>query len=53
MQVNIIEQLKDDTKYYGDLGKKYLSASDVSTLLYEPQKFKQEKKSAEICITPF
>ncbi len=53
MQSNILEQLKDDTKYYGDFGKKYLSASDVSTLLYEPQKFKQEKKSAEILMGRF
>ena len=44
MQVNIIEQLKDDTKYYGDLGKKYLSASDVSRFLYEPQNLNKKRK---------
>tara|TARA_R100001509_G_scaffold500_1_gene583 strand:- start:308 stop:1045 length:738 start_codon:yes stop_codon:yes gene_type:complete len=48
MQVDLLEKLKDDTKYYGDFGKEYLSASDVSTLLYQPEKFKEEKKSPEI-----
>ena len=48
MSNKIIEKLKDDAKYYGDFGKKFLSASDVSTLLYSPENFKQEKKSPEI-----
>ena len=29
----VIEKLRDDEHYYGDFGKKYLSNSDISTLL--------------------
>lgn len=36
----IIEDLKDDSKYYGKLGSKYLSNSDIGTLLKDPAKFK-------------
>ena len=32
----IIEKLRDDEHYYGDFGKKYLSNSDISTLLKNP-----------------
>jgi hypothetical protein len=31
-----IEKLRDDSNYYGDFGKKYLSNSDISTLLSNP-----------------
>lgn len=44
MLSNIIEELKDDSKYYGDLGKKYLSNSDIYNLLKNPRKFKQNDK---------
>ncbi len=33
---NVIEKLRDDEHYYGDFGKKYLSNSDISTLLTNP-----------------
>ena len=33
---NVIEKLRDDANYYGDFGKKYLSNSDISTLLTNP-----------------
>ena len=33
---NIITKLKDDTHYYGDFGKKFLSNSDIGTLLKNP-----------------
>ena len=33
---NIIAKLKDDTHYYGDFGRQYLSNSDISTLLKNP-----------------
>ena len=33
---NIITKLKDDTHYYGDFGKQYLSNSDIGTLLKNP-----------------
>jgi len=48
MSNKIIEKLKDDTHYYGVVGKQYLSSSDITTLLYEPENFKQEKKSPEM-----
>ena len=32
----IIEKLSDDKHYYGEFGKKYLSNSDISTLLKNP-----------------
>jgi hypothetical protein len=32
----IIEKLRDDKHYYGEFGKKYLSNSDISTLLKNP-----------------
>lgn len=35
----IIEQLKDDSAYYGGIGKNYLSNSDIGTLLSNPQDF--------------
>ena len=37
----ILQALALDSNYYGDLGKKYLSYSDVGTLLKNPQKFKK------------
>ena len=33
---NVIEKLRDDEHYYGDFGKKYLSNSDIGTLLTNP-----------------
>ena len=33
---DVIKKLKNDEHYYGDFGKKYLSNSDISTLLTNP-----------------
>ena len=41
---NIIAKLKDDTHYYGDFGKKYLSNSDITTLLSNPLALGQPSK---------
>ena len=41
---NIIAKLKDDTHYYGDFGRQYLSNSDISTLLSNPLAFGQPSK---------
>lgn len=38
-----IEELRDDTKYYGAFGKKYLSNSDISTLLSNPSQLGQPR----------
>lgn len=35
----IIELLKDDKNYYGELGHKYLSNSDIGTLIHNPRMF--------------
>ncbi len=36
---NILELLKDDSNYYGGVGKSYLSNSDIGTLLSNPKMF--------------
>ena len=41
---NIIAKLKDDTHYYGDFGRQYLSNSDISILLSNPLAFGQPSK---------
>ena len=40
----IIEKLRDDEHYYGEFGKKYLSNSDISTLLKNPLLLRQPSK---------
>jgi hypothetical protein len=37
--MDIIEQLRDDSNYYGALGKQFLSNSDIGTLLSNPKNF--------------
>lgn len=48
----IVEALKDDTLYYGEYGGKYLSNSDIGTLLNEPENFRKKvfKKSSALLI---
>lgn len=41
MKDKIIEELRDDTSYYGEFGQKWLSSSDIGALLSEdPLRFK-------------
>ena len=40
----VIKKLRDDQNYYGDFGKKYLSNSDISTLLTNPLALGQPSK---------
>ena len=40
----VIEKLRDDQSYYGDFGKKYLSNSDIGTLLTNPLALGQPSK---------
>lgn len=40
----ILKKLTNDEDYYGDFGKKYLSNSDISTLLSNPLAFGQPSK---------
>jgi hypothetical protein len=40
----ILEKLRDDSKYYGDFGKQYLSNSDIYSLLKNPKNFRKSAK---------
>ena len=44
MQSNILQDLKEDSKYYGELGSKYLSNSDIYSLLKNPRNFRRNEK---------
>ena len=39
-QEEILAKLKEDNHYYGEFGKKFVSNSDIKTLLKNPRKFK-------------
>ena len=41
----IIQHLRSDSEYYGDYGKKFLSNSDIYTLLNNPEQWGQKKES--------
>ena len=43
---NILKKLQDDKHYYGDYGKKFLSNSDIGTLLSNPLELGSEGKSS-------
>ena len=43
---NILKKLEDDNHYYGDYGKKFLSNSDIGTLLSNPLALGSEVKSS-------
>lgn len=38
--MSLIDTLRNDEAYYGDVGRSYISNSDISTLLFNPQAFK-------------
>lgn len=38
-QAEVLDRLKNDEDYYGKFGKKYLSNSDIKTLLTDPKNF--------------
>jgi len=41
----VINKLCDDSYYYGDFGKQYLSNSDIATLLKDPLKLREPSKT--------
>jgi len=43
---NVLKKLQDDKHYYGDYGKKFLSNSDIGTLLSNPLALGSEVKSS-------
>lgn len=40
----VIQKLKDDKHYYGAYGKKFLSNSDIFTLIHNPQEFQKPQE---------
>ena len=40
---DVLEKLKDDIHYYGEFGRRFLSNSDIITLLKDPKNFREEK----------
>ena len=42
--MEVLKLLKDDSHYYGELGRQYLSNSDIITLLNEPKSFREDKE---------
>ena len=40
---DIINKLRDDNNYYGDLGRQYISNSDIKNLLKNPKKFREQQ----------
>ena len=45
-----IEELKNDANYYGDMGKQFLSNSDIGDLLYNPKNFKKKSETTKALI---
>jgi hypothetical protein len=45
MQNKIIESLREDKNYYGQFGRKYLSNSDIYSLIKNPRNFRRKEKS--------
>lgn len=43
MTTSLVNSLKDDNNYYGEVGRNFLSNSDIGTLLNNPQEFKKQK----------
>jgi len=43
MDKKIIEKLRQDEHYYGDYGKQFLSNSDISILLKDPRRLREDK----------
>ena len=41
----VVQKLENDSDYYGEFGKQYLSNSDISVLLNNPLAFKQPSQS--------
>lgn len=42
---DVLSLLRDDSNYYGELGSKFLSASDMMTLIENPKDFKKKTES--------
>ena len=47
MTADIIKKLKDDNEYYNGVGRKYLSNSDIGTLLKNPKEFGAKREDSK------
>lgn len=45
--IEVINALRDDVNYYGDLGKNFLSNSDIGTLLTNPRDFRKSRPDSK------
>ena len=45
--MDILDKLKDDTSYYGEYGKQWLSNSDIYTLINDPLNFRFPKEQTK------
>lgn len=48
MSDNIIFRLRDDEEYYSGIGRKYLSNSDIGTLLSNPKDYGRSRKDSNV-----
>lgn len=48
--VEVINKLKDDSLYYGDYGKQWLSNSDIGTLINNPKQFRKPQEETKAMI---
>jgi hypothetical protein len=48
--VEVISKLKDDSLYYGDYGKQWLSNSDIGTLINNPKQFRKPQEETKAMI---
>lgn len=47
MTKDVIDKLRDDKHYYGDFGRKFLSNSDIGSLLWSPDNFRKNKMESK------
>lgn len=50
MSSSVIEKLRNDSDYYGEYGSKYLSNSDIYSLLKKPREFRKSEPTAEMLL---
>ena len=48
--IEVVNNLKDDSKYYGTYGKQWLSNSDIGTLLKNPKNFRKPQQETKAMI---
>ena len=46
-RLEAIEKLRDDSNYYGEFGKQFISNSDIKTLLFDTKQFHLETNTTQ------